>query len=181
MGLTPWKKTEFWTPSPQWLHPGKKPPKPTLNNKRALVSVRSYPVCAPHLNQSRKASHYKNWSSRNQMVSENLVTQEILSRLNHPSALAATCLSKIIITSAMLLVIKPVKNSRRALVIKARMKICWIWKYVEMLSQTKPFPFLKNTMSCKETWMSLSDVNQLSLWLLGLVLYILNAWLTSSW
>ena len=58
------------------------------------------------------------------MVSGNLVTQEILSRLNHPSALAVTCLSKIIITSAMLLVIKPLKNSQRALVIKARMKIC---------------------------------------------------------
>ena len=50
-------------------------------------------------------------------------TQQIAHHLNYHSVPAAVCLSKTINTSAMLLVIKPLKNSMRMLVIEARMKI----------------------------------------------------------
>ena len=51
-------------------------------------------------------------------------TQQIPHHLNYHFVPAAICLSKTINTSATLLVIKPLKNSWRALEIKARMKIC---------------------------------------------------------
>ena len=49
---------------------------------------------------------------------------ECLERVDPIAVPAAMCLSKTINTSAMLLAIKPLKNSVTALVIKAQMKIC---------------------------------------------------------
>ena len=121
-GSTPWKKPECWITSPLWLYLRMKTPKSTLNNKRARVSVKSYPVCASHPNQS--ASHHQNWSSQNQTEFGNLATQQIAHHLIYHSVPAATCLSKTTNTSALLLVIKPLKNNMRVLVINAWMKIC---------------------------------------------------------
>ena len=125
------------------------------------------------LYQPSKTSHYQNWSWRNQPKFGNRVTQQIPSHLNHQFVLAATWLFKIIITSAMLLLLIIVENSRGVLVSKAWMKICWTSKLVEMVSQT--LYFSEKCDILQRNWMIFSVVNQLTVRHLGTVLYMANS------
>ena len=88
-GVDPLEETRvFGPPALSDSTQERKPPEPTLKNKRASVSVRSYPVCALHLNQSTKASHYRNWSSGNQMVS---ISLSLLRRASPRSSSPVRC------------------------------------------------------------------------------------------
>ena len=144
MGLTPWKKPEFLDPQPSVTPPRKENPQNQRWKTRERLCLSGLTLCVPC-----------NSTSQQKPATTEIEAQEIRWYLSvcpccdvPPQDHHRQCDAAGDQTN---------EKSRRALVIMARMKICWIWKHVEMLSQTKPFPFLKNTMSCKKTWMNFSE------------------------